>query len=426
MNSNIHFFLFVICLFSIKSIDINLTLGVELLSENHPLIITLKEPLIKELNPIDLFVVFDISASMKGDRIDQLKKALNLIIDALNYNDRLSLISFSTKAETLSELNYMNEYEKKRQKDIVADLSTFGGTYFRESIHQFLKGIRKSYSYNNGRVQSVLFITDGDGLDGTPKNLFMAEYKNNEDLDFSIYTFLIGNEGNPKHLMEFANCRDGSFYYINDLEKIKNYVLNVIGGLRKTFYKNVNVDIISLYPIAKFYENEKLSNNTYKENTNQYSFNILQFMTGHEYTYVLELKLPDDIKCGSNILSITSTYTDFNGNKYNVYKAINYNYGCIKCYREEYCRVLTAQALEKIIILRFVNQTIFDEVKRKCGDDLNKNISGVVDKILMAQKPFNHIYGINSEISLKRGGMNLWYTNEYQKELIDYYLNKKY
>ena len=44
----------------------------------------------------------------------------------------------------------------------------------------------------------------------------------------------------------------------------------------------------------------------------------------------------------------------------------------------------------------------------------------------MAQKPFNHIYGINSEISLKRGGMNLWYTNEYQEELIDYYLNKKY
>ena len=117
----------------------------------------------------------------------------------------------------------------------------------------------------------------------------MAEYKKNEGLDFSIYTFLIGNEGNPKHLMEFANWRDGSFYYINDLEKIQNYVLNVIGGLRKTYYKNVNVDIISPYPIAKFSENEKLSNNTYKENTNQYSFNILQFMTGHEYTYVLEL-----------------------------------------------------------------------------------------------------------------------------------------
>ena len=125
MNSKIYFFLFVICFLSMKSLDVDLTLGVELLSENHPLIITLKEPLIKELNPIDLFVVFDVSASMKGDRIDQLKKALNLIIDALNYNDRLSLISFSIKAETLFELKYMNDNKKKRQKGIVDNLKAF-------------------------------------------------------------------------------------------------------------------------------------------------------------------------------------------------------------------------------------------------------------------------------------------------------------
>ena len=99
-----------------KSLDVDLKLGVELLSENHPLIITLREPLSKKLNPIDLFVVFDISGSMIGKRISSLKSALNLIIDALDSNDRLSLISFSTKTETLSELKYMNDNEKIRSK----------------------------------------------------------------------------------------------------------------------------------------------------------------------------------------------------------------------------------------------------------------------------------------------------------------------
>ena len=56
--------------------------------------------------------------------------------------------------------------------------------------------------------------------------------------------------------MEFSDYRDGSFYYINDLEKMNHYVLNIIGGLRTTSYKNVNVNIASSYPIAKFYENE--------------------------------------------------------------------------------------------------------------------------------------------------------------------------
>ena len=38
------------------------------------------------------------------------------MIDALDSNDRLSLISFSIKAETLSELKYMNDNEKIRSK----------------------------------------------------------------------------------------------------------------------------------------------------------------------------------------------------------------------------------------------------------------------------------------------------------------------
>ena len=87
---------------------------------------------------------------MIGKRISSLKSALNLIIDALDSNDRLSLISFSTKAETLSELKYMNDNEKIRQKGIVDNLIAWGNTYFRDPIRKFLNGIEKSYSPNNG------------------------------------------------------------------------------------------------------------------------------------------------------------------------------------------------------------------------------------------------------------------------------------
>ena len=144
---------------------------------------------------------------------------MNLIIDALDSNDRLSLISFSIKAETLSELKYMNDNEKKRQKGIVDNLKAFWSTFFKEPIRQFLNGIEKSYSPNNGRVQSVLFITDGESFDGTPKSNFLKLYGESKNYDFTVHTFLIGNEGKAQNLMEFANCRDGSFYHINDLEK---------------------------------------------------------------------------------------------------------------------------------------------------------------------------------------------------------------
>ncbi len=65
--------------------------------------------------------------------------------------------------------------------------------------------------------------------------------------------------------MLFSHYRDGSFYYLEDLDKINDFVIDVIGGLKTTSYKNVNVNIKSPYPIDNFYESEKLSNISYKE-----------------------------------------------------------------------------------------------------------------------------------------------------------------
>ena len=68
---------------------------------------------------------------------------------------------------------------------------------------------------------------------------------------------------------------------------------------------------------------------------------------------------------------------------------------------------------------------MFDEVKTKCGDDFDKDISKAFDEI-PSESGQPYIYGNISEISLKRGGINLSYSNKYQNELIDNYLGKKY
>jgi len=74
MKLKIYFFLLVIFILSTNNLDVNLNLWVELLSENHPLIINLKESLSENLNPIDLFAVFDLSGSMRGE-INQIKES---------------------------------------------------------------------------------------------------------------------------------------------------------------------------------------------------------------------------------------------------------------------------------------------------------------------------------------------------------------
>ena len=67
---------------------------------------------------------------------------MNLIIDALDSNDRLGLISFENNARILSDLSYMSDKEKIKQRDIVNKLIASGGTYFRQPIREFLNGIK--------------------------------------------------------------------------------------------------------------------------------------------------------------------------------------------------------------------------------------------------------------------------------------------
>ena len=68
-------------------------------------------------------------------------------------------------------------------------------------------------------------------------------------------------------------------------------------------------------------------------------------------------------------------------------------------------------------------KSLLDEVRKECGDDLNKNISDALIEIEKNNK--NYRYGFIYEASFKNGGMNLWYSNEYQYELISEFVYNK-
>lgn len=48
--------------------------------------------------PLDLICVVDQSGSMSGEKINLLKRTLNYIVEQLNENDRLAVVSFNTTA----------------------------------------------------------------------------------------------------------------------------------------------------------------------------------------------------------------------------------------------------------------------------------------------------------------------------------------
>ena len=153
----------------IKCFDIRLYMGAPITSstypqKTYPIIINLNEPLINEFSKIDLFCAFDISGSMSsGNRIPNLKNALNLLIDNLDSDDRLSLIPFDDTSQTLLDLEKMTSANKEKAHNLVNAISANGGTKFGAAITQIVNGIKKELAdKKRGRVQTVIFLTDGE------------------------------------------------------------------------------------------------------------------------------------------------------------------------------------------------------------------------------------------------------------------------
>ena len=425
----------------IKCMDVRLSLGTNLGNDTYPVVITLREPLIYEINNIDLFLVYDISGSMQfeASRETNLKKALNLVIDALESKDRLTLIPFESKARIDFDLQYMTSSNKKNAKNIVSNTILGGGTDFAEAIKALVNEIQKAYKDKKDRVQSVIFLTDGEenvnDLNATLRSKLDKEI---DKYDFTVNTFAFSSKTYAKNLATFADSRDGAFYAIGDdeLGKLQDYVLNTIGAMRTSSYKFVNVDIRSNFDIVKFYGSQHLSQGTAITTTDKRKMNcgIYQFITGKDYTYVLLVKIPKNINIGSRILTVYVDFTDFRQKHYSTYNYLLFYQavGCFNCYKEEYCRVLAMELIEKHIKARMAADTFqaqVSSIKDQCGEDLNQNITNALNLIYTYTKNKsidleNYMYGVQSEGLLKRNGMNVWYSNEYQYDLINNYLYK--
>ena len=410
----------------------------------YPVVITLREPLIYEINNIDLFLVYDISGSMAGDREANLKKALNLVIDALESKDRLTLIPFGSKAETIVDLEYMTYSNKRKAKNLIEQTSSGGGTAFSLAIPELVKEIKKAYKDKKNRVQSVIFLTDGVGDSNAKDNLIRELDTEIKKYDFTLNTFafdppLSYREKVSEEMASFADSRDGAFYAIesDELRKLQDYVLNTIGAMRTSSYKFVNMDIRSNYDIVKFYGAQHLSQGSAKDLTDKRKLNntLYQFITGKDYTYVLLVNLTSNINIGQRILNVYVDFTDFNGRHYSTYNYLLFYQavGCFNCYKEEYCRVLAMDLIDRNVLSSSINnafQTEVNKIRSLCGEDLNHNISVSLNKISDYLSKNNrtgiiiYMYGVLSEGFLKRNGMNVWHSNEYQYDLINNYLYK--
>ena len=431
---------YLILLFKTKivCIDIKVSIGKKIGNDAdniYPIYLNLNEPIINKTNPIDLFCIFDITSKMN---IINLKRTLYLIVDALDSEDRLSLILFYYNyVQRKFSLEVMDKDNKEKSKTIINSISN---TDKKEStFNNAIKFIFTELNdkYNETRIQSVIFISAANNADKNPVSFLknLMNDNNKREYDFTFHTLSFNEDSKGGDLLDLSNYRDGSYYSINNFLQAKNSVLNIIGGLKTTNYKLVKINVTSSdtkFRIRYIFGYDHISNTPSISSESKFNIKIQQFITGKDYTYIFLMKLPDNMKNGEKILKISVEYKDFIKNKKLKNYKFLYYYNSVKYFepkKDEFCRVKAFEAIYSYSINKInINQynKRISRISDDCQTNLNKNISDLMYDVYNSMEKKNWINGSVSEGYLKRGGIHLWYSNSYQLELINNYTDIKY
>ena len=433
-----------------KDIQISVLKGDKLFNENTPFVINLFAPESKEQEEnrvsADLICVIDISGSMSGDKIEQVKASLNILVDMMDPKDRIALVLFDTQASLLYDLDYLNKNNKDKVKSLIKKIDARGGTNIASGLEiavEILKKQKKIVKEDESRSSSIILLSDG--CDNYSDDVALGEklksLTKGEGLSFTLNTFGYGYDHDPKIMNKLANLRDGSFFLVEDYNKVGECFVSVLGGCISMISKNAEVEVKLLNEKCKIVKVFG-TNNFYSYELNNLIFKnkMLQFITGKEYTFVLEIFVDESsVKPEDILLQVKFTYDDILSKKELKLNAL-YKYE-IKDLQfakasEEYIRSQTYDVLDRVLKLNEENKT--DEAKKLLKDMkewLEKNYKGENKSYLEDIKKSEQIfdYGFNSRrgvtctISMvsqnmsKRVGSNNMYSNSVQMRLQDNY-----
>jgi Ca-activated chloride channel family protein len=187
---------------------------------------------------VNLILVLDKSASMEGEPLENLKKAVREILQILDDEDHISIILFDSEARVLVSNTPASQRKEIRMR--VEDIFPLGGTSIDEGIEL---GIKEAEKFRGPDVLSwMILLTDGKNEHGDNKRcLDLAREARKKGINIS--TIGLGRKWDPKLLEEIADLSGGKMYFVENPEDLKERFIKEFQSIKNVAYRDVNLKI---------------------------------------------------------------------------------------------------------------------------------------------------------------------------------------
>ena len=165
--------------------------------------------------PLDLTLVIDTSGSMAGTPIARVREGLTRMLDALQPDDRVTLVTFDDRAQVLAEA-----VKARALQSAIDGLRAQGGTNLYD-------GLRSAYDLAAARLDPlreprVVLLSDGEPTVGLASSTRIVELaRSYAEQGIALTTIGLGAAFDPQLMRTLAEAGAGTFYFVEDPDAVR-------------------------------------------------------------------------------------------------------------------------------------------------------------------------------------------------------------
>ncbi len=192
------------------------------------------QPVRRSLN---ICLVVDCSTSMRGERLENVKKAAHLIVDDLGADTTLGIVAFSDRAEVVLPVRPLDDLS--RVHSAISSVWARGGTEILQGLQAGLEQLRRFH--REGVVSHLLLLSDGRTYGDEEKCIAEARRAGVEGI--SISALGIGEDWNDMFMDELVRQASGRSAYISHPRQIMQALKERVEGLGELFAQNMELTV---------------------------------------------------------------------------------------------------------------------------------------------------------------------------------------
>ena len=191
---------------------------------------------------VDIILVIDTGDTMKGDKLENVKKTLEFIIAEVSEIDRITIVSYGDNAKKLLPLTVMNETGKEKLTNAISQLVASGQKNMVEALDLGIQLVINRTVKTS--PAAILMLSDGfdkDPLTVCERAKSCIDSYNASENSYTIHSFGYGHSHDSKFLSLIAELRQGGYYSITDIESIPQAFANCLGELFSAIADKVEI-----------------------------------------------------------------------------------------------------------------------------------------------------------------------------------------